>query len=327
MYIGGVGAKALADFVHGVFENLLSLSKANDSTTTIVIDKDATISFETSLNVDVGIIADLTRNYRAYYLHVLPHFCRKLTILSALRSVCFEDGLCSQIDHQYSANMPPRTKIIMEPDRAIFTSVDIDFHYLSANLQILATLNRGATIVLLDRRGELFSRNIFHYPEGVGYWFEQEEKAKGALLKLIIDTEVKGNRYQICMGWGSIFRPMVRSFAGSHETTLGGSLVDGVVHGISLACRRYLMAAGKKCRFSRKELFGSLVLVCSVTGKEYSYAGATKEAIYEPEIRKDIAPVVRDLILAKLRSDPAVAETLLMWFDADTLKWYRDARR
>lgn len=97
-------------------------------------------------------------------------------------------------------------------------------------------------------------------------------------------------------------------------------MVDGIIDGIAVACRRFAKEADLAIlTISRKKLMNGLILVCAVRGAEIDYGGSFKEKVTSHAVRKDAKKITADMVLDLFRTNNEVAMQFLARFDTTNI--------
>jgi len=206
-------------------------------------------------------------------------------------------------------------------DTEVLNEVVIDYMQLLESMLLVAMLNRNCKILTIDKRQHFLSQNYFHLPEGIFYFFERTVNAAlgkpGVLVKY--DGKLNDRYYQIGLAYRTDWFPhaSVTSFANDVHTSLGGSLVDGIMDGIIAACKKYVRQKQlENLKVKRRKFTNGLILVCAVRGEEFSYGGSFKERLDNDSVRKDSKALVTKLVLEFFQGKTDVASGFLCRFDS-----------
>lgn len=210
------------------------------------------------------------------------------------------------------------------PDEAIFPQTHVDYYILLTTFMRYALLNRQTTIKLVDSQKSVQSQNHLHFPEGVFYLFDAhcDEVLGTPDLLFRCEGSVKGYSYQIALAYRSDWypQPYVLSFGNDIHTIDGGDHVNGVMDGYISALKAYVKherLTGYLIR--RKKCLNGLILVCAVRGESLVYGGSVKDSLNMPELRKQLAKVVRKTAFDYLCANPETTNRFLWRFDAKAL--------
>ncbi len=183
------------------------------------------------------------------------------------------------------------------PDKSIFETTDVNFEYLCSVFRRISHLNAAVKITCVDNSHEDFQQSVFHYPDGIFSKMDNlvlERSIDEPSLRLDIDESRGEFKYKIsfCFLDYSI-SPYVQSFAGYRETLYHGSLVNGVVLGII----RSITDFGNKNNLNIEVSDSSIgsngfMLITSVIGSEFKYAGPLKIELDQPEIEIAVEEIV-----------------------------------
>lgn len=203
---------------------------------------------------------------------------------------------------------------------SVVKDVTVDYLQLNDELLQIALLYRGIKLISIDKRRNFTNRMCYHFPEGVLYLFERAiAQALGKpKVKMVFDGELSSNKYQICLGYRTDWypEPLVASFANEIATVSGGSLVDGIVDGLVSACKKYAKETNADwLDIKRKKINNGLMLICAVSGSEFTYGGSFKETLESAVVKKDAKNISETLVLTFFRQNPSLALDFLSRFD------------
>lgn len=181
--------------------------------------------------------------------------------------------------------------LIMEfiPDRNVFQTPEIEFESLNTIYQRIAYINPDIKIISVDDAHDEYQRHVFHYPKGLSNKMDSlvaERSVDEPSIRLDIE-EASGNyHYSVSLSFLDYPTcPYIQSFAGFVDTLRHGSLVDGAIKGIIQALSEFSDKKGVKANISAESLKeNGLMLLSSVLGPEYNFAGSQRLELDMPEI-------------------------------------------
>lgn len=211
--------------------------------------------------------------------------------------------------------------ILFSFDSSINIDINIDYFKLSELTFQVALLHRKCEIILIDKRRKYHSKNYFHFPEGVFYLFEKGKRKalREPEFNLMLDEEINNKKYQIGIAFRTDWEPelSVISYANNYKTSCGGSLVDGIIDGLVLGCKKYVNENNLATfKIKRNKFFNGLILVCAIRGSEFNYGGSFRETLEEKSVRNEIKKVISRLVFEYLNSEKEIAEKFLFRFDS-----------
>lgn len=213
-------------------------------------------------------------------------------------------------------------------DTTIFKKETIRYSHLLEQFRQLCMLNPGLEMIVRDETTKHLRQDWFCFPLGLKHMFT--DIVSGAKEGVFFEhvEERNGKRYRVFFALNGDWYsrgPQIISFAGIKRTSEHGSLVDGVLSAFTAAAR--LSVSGEEARefiFSvgRLRKYHNLVLVTSVENIDakdqgFDYAGATKEKLWDPAIKRDIRkvllPVFTDLFKKDNTLELHVANAFRNW--------------
>ncbi|MBW8688142.1 DNA topoisomerase subunit B [Chitinophaga rhizophila] len=209
----------------------------------------------------------------------------------------------------------------LDPD--IFKHSDVAYIPTNIMLQQLAYLNPGLKIISLDNRGEL-QRNVFYFKTGITELFsdlldKHDYGSVNAWLPLELKTAINGYIIHIILRYHHIYTsypaPYIRSFANNETTKQHGSLVDGVIKGLEDAFEETGVREEADLKVTKKRIGKQLVLFAAVKGDPITYAGAGKDKLDMPGLKKDVRKYVKRAVLKYLEGSVADRKRVLKKFE------------
>ncbi|MFI5196267.1 MAG: hypothetical protein ACHQD8_04190 [Chitinophagales bacterium] len=321
MYLGGIDGKAIVDLVCSLIKETIKIYNNAELFFSFSINGNNDFSLEINSEVDEQlIIQEIIEKAKSdlYRFKILPHICSKLEIEGENVSLFFIDGVAQE------TGLPLKVSkgviINFEVDTSLFRDTTIDYAYLSDTIFIIPVLNRRTQILIKDTRQKYLNQNYFFVPEGINYLFQRiiNDILGGTSFNISEDTEINGNTYQIALGYqGWAPHPIILSFANDIPTN-GGSIVDGVINGLILACKDYVRENNLIDHvIKKKKISNGLILVCSVRGGDYDMKDGN--VLVSPVIKKEISKIIYQFISKHLKSNKADADKFLARFDSKSM--------
>ncbi|MDF2189001.1 hypothetical protein [Paraflavitalea sp. CAU 1676] len=212
-----------------------------------------------------------------------------------------------------------RIMISMIPDKEVFTFGAINYQHINILLRKLAYLNPGVKIISVEDKGA-FQCNVFCYKEGLSgqleYLLSQKDLRK-PVGKLNMSRTVDGYVYQVSCcyeDWGRT-DSYIESYVNNHQTHCGGSLVDGVLAGLSSAIQKLAAEKGEaEIEAGPEKIARGLVLTAAIRGNDFHYAGSVRHQLDMPEIEDTARDLVFELMYDYLRRHSEEGDTILKRF-------------
>ncbi len=311
MYIGDLGSVGISHLFYNCIFVCHTLGKCRPAKYVLSIKSDLAFVLSIGGNIfDDEVIRTMPNLHYEYYdLIALVALCDKLKIEMPRRTVEFEKGVVVK-DEVKDA---PGLLFSGVLDKTIFLREGFDYEQLRDYMRQLAMLNKSFEILINDTRAKYLRQDWFHLPSGVRNLFEQKvEKDRREFIEL--EAEINGNDYYVLFSIAGIKQvaPCIMSFAGIKKTDRHGSLVDGILQAFVAATRAFVGVHSPGEYFFRKSSVlhsESLFLFASVKHhgcnmQRFDYAGATRQKLNEPHIKKDIAAACFPLFLNAMNGSP-----------------------
>lgn len=304
MYIGNDGVVGL---LNGLIIDCIELCK------TCEITFELTISSDNDFILGITTQHDSNSFWQSFSSHnndFKTHFPRILKIISSK----FEINTINQ----------SRSEIHFSFDKEVITLTTVDYLKFSEKALQLSLLNRQCEIITIDKRQKYINQNYFHFPQGIFYLFERAttEALGRPEFKVTFDEKVNDNSYQIGLAYRTDWfpSPKVISFANDVHTVYGGSLVDGTLEGLVIACKTYVKENNLTTfKVKRKKFINGLILICSVRGKDLKYEGNWKDKLEDDTVRKEVKRLMSKLVLDFFRTNKDKVGKFLNRFDTTPL--------
>lgn len=217
-----------------------------------------------------------------------------------------------------------KTEVHFSFDRKIITNTHIDYLELTEKILKFALLNRQCKIITIDKRQKYLNQNYFHFPQGIFYLFNRTtaEVLGKPKFKLTFDGKVNSNNFQIGLAYHTDWYPTpnIISFANNIHTIYGGSLVEGILEGLTNACKTYFKKNNLiTSQINRKKLLNGLILVCAVRGEDFKYGGSFKETLEDAVVKRQAKKIITNLALDFFYNQKESSDQFLWRFDTTQL--------
>lgn len=304
MYIGNDG-------IVGLFEGLLI--------DCIELCKTDEITFEITISGDNVFTLGLTSQYD------LNPFIQQFTTDNKEFSNYFPMVL-KVVSETFEINTSENSKIeiAFSFDKKVISDTNIDYLKLTEKVIRIALLNRQCEIITIDKRQKYLTQSYHHFPQGTFYLFDRAttEVLGKPEFKLTFDDKINSNKYQIGLAYRTDWYPTpnVISFANDVQTICGGSLVEGILDGLVIACKTYVKENNLTAfKINRKKFLNGLIIVCAVRGEKYKYGGSFKETLADDVVKKQAKKITAQLALNFFNNQKEKAAKFLYRFDTTQL--------
>lgn len=203
------------------------------------------------------------------------------------------------------------------PDKEIFQeTTEFDFEILKNRLRELAYLNRGLTIVAVDKRGE--GKELeFHYEGGIKSYVQHLNRAREVLHEepIFIDGERDGISLEIAVQYNDGFMSNIYSFANNIKTHEGGTHEVGFRTALTRVINDY---ARKNNLFKETEsnLTGDdvregITAIISIKHPDPQFEGQTKTKLGNADARTVTDSLFNDEFSTFLLENPQTARQIV----------------
>ena len=197
------------------------------------------------------------------------------------------------------------TKVMFKPDPEIFEDT------------ILAFLNKGIAITLIDKREEEERVEKYHYEGGIKEFVSYLNRNKEVLHEspIYVEGEKDGIIAEIALQYNDGYNESLYSFANNIDTIEGGTHLAGFKSALTRAINDYAKRFGH-IKDSDKNLSGDdaregLTAVVSVKISEPQFEGQTKTKLGNSEVRGVVDSIVAEGVSIFLEENPAVGKIII----------------
>ena len=282
-------------------------------------------------------VLDLTIDEVFFTIEINSNFELKIQIVAKDISIKANDGLkifnIQNSNIHYNALKALSNKFIYDEidsntininsklDETIFKIESINFNYLSKIFTELTLLNNRCKIIAKDPRQQYLIQNYFFYINGIKSKFKDivEIKSFGYSNFNPYFDKSKNNEIQVELAFVDFcysVSPEIVSFANYEETIYHGDLVNGVLDGLIFSFKKHISEKKySNYKITKKTVLNGLILVCSVKGDNFIWAGSSREKVESKEIRKQVKKIISDLFFKMLDNNSNDTIDLLKRFE------------
>ena len=209
------------------------------------------------------------------------------------------------------------TKVHFVPDPDIFTeNLEYDFDLLKNRIRELAFLNRGLTMVAVDKR-EDNKQFEFHYEGGIQAYVQHLNRSREVLHAdpIFVEGERDGIAVEIALQYNDGYSSNIHSFANNIKTHEGGTHESGFKTAMTRVINDY---ARKKHLFDESDanLLGDdvregLTAIISIKHPDPQFEGQTKTKLGNAEARTITESVFAEQFTKFLFENPTVAKQIV----------------
>ena len=353
MYIGDVGVRGLHHLVYEVVDNSIDEALAGHcDTITVTINEDNSITTQDNgRGIPVGIHKKegvsalevvMTKigaggkfdkdSYKVSGgLHGVGVSCVN-ALSESLKASVYREGVIWE--QEYERGKPKYavreagstdqrgTTVTFRPDPQIFQqTLEYNYDTLANRMRELAYLNKGITIVMVDRRSTdekgKFLEETFHSKEGLKEFITFLDETREAIIKdvISIEGEKNGIPVEVAMIYNTSFSENLHSYVNNINTHEGGTHLSGFRRGLTSTLKKYADGSGLldklKFEISGDDFREGLTAIVSVKVAEPQFEGQTKTKLGNREVTSAVSQAVSEMLENYLEENPNDAKTIV----------------
>ena len=353
MYIGDVATRGLHHLVYEVIDNSIDEALAGHcDKITLTINEDNSITTEDNgrgipvgLHKKEGVSAlevvmtkigaggkfDKDSYKVSGGLHGVGVSCVN-ALSSHLKATVHRDGKVWEQEYERGKPMYPvksngsstkrGTIVTFTPDKEIFTQIqDFSYETLANRMRELSFLNKGITVVIVDRRqkddkGEYISET-FYSEEGLSEFIAYLDETREPIMKSVIafEGEKNGIPVEVAMIYNTSYAENLHSYVNNINTHEGGTHLSGFRRGLTHTLKKYADNSGMldKLKFdiSGDDFREGLTAIISVKVAEPQFEGQTKTKLGNREVSSSVSQAVSEMLTDYLEEHPDDAKVIV----------------
>ena len=353
MYIGDVATRGLHHLVYEVIDNSIDEALAGHcDKITLTINEDNSITTEDNgrgipvgLHKKEGVSAlevvmtkigaggkfDKDSYKVSGGLHGVGVSCVN-ALSSHLKAIVHRDGKVWEQEYERGKPMYPvksngsstkrGTIVTFTPDKEIFTQIqDFSYETLANRMRELSFLNKGITVVIVDRRqkgdkGEFISET-FYSEEGLSEFIAYLDETREPIMKSVIafEGEKNGIPVEVAMIYNTSYAENLHSYVNNINTHEGGTHLSGFRRGLTHTLKKYADNSGMldKLKFdiSGDDFREGLTAIISVKVAEPQFEGQTKTKLGNREVSSSVSQAVSEMLTDYLEEHPDDAKVIV----------------
>ena len=353
MYIGDVGSRGLHHLVYEVVDNSIDEAMAGHcDRISVTINEDNSVTTEdngrgipvgmhkkegvSALEVVMTKIGAGGKFDKDSYkvsggLHGVGVSCVN-ALSESLKATVYRNGKIYEQDYVRGKSLSPvkeigttekrGTMVTFKPDSTIFTqTLEYSYDILAARLRELAYLNKGITVVLVDKRnkdekGEFISET-FHSKEGLKEFIKFLDGNREPLMKDVIsfEGEKNGVPVEVAMAYNTSYSENLHSYVNNINTHEGGTHLSGFRRGLTHTLKKYADGSGMldklKFEISGDDFREGLTAIISVKVAEPQFEGQTKTKLGNREVSSSVSQAVSEMLTDYLEEHPDDAKIIV----------------
>ena len=353
MYIGDVGSRGLHHLVYEVVDNSIDEALAGHcNEISVIINKDNSV---TTIDDGRGIPVDIHKkegvsalevvmtkigaggkfdkdSYKVSGgLHGVGVSCVN-ALSESLKATVYRDGKVYEQEYELGKSLSPvkevgttdkrGTMVTFKPDPTIFIhTLEYSYDILASRLRELAYLNKGITVILIDKRhkdeeGE-FVNETFHSKEGLKEFIKFLDGNREPLLKDVIsfEGEKNGVPVEVAMAYNTSYSENLHSYVNNINTHEGGTHLSGFRRGLTHTLKKYADGSGMldklKFEISGDDFREGLTAIISVKVSEPQFEGQTKTKLGNREVSSSVSQAVSEMLTDYLEEHPEDAKIIV----------------
>jgi DNA gyrase subunit B len=353
MYIGDVGVRGLHHLVYEVVDNSIDEALAGHcDKITVAINEDNSITTEDNgRGIPVGIHKKegvsalevvMTKigaggkfdkdSYKVSGgLHGVGVSCVN-ALSESLRATVYRDGKIWEQEYERGKSMYPvktigntdkrGTSVTFKPDPQIFNqTLEYSYETLANRLRELAFLNKGITVVLIDKRQKEengdFVSETFHSDEGLPEFIKYLDATREPIMRKVIafEGEKNGIPVEVAMVYNTSYSENLHSYVNNINTHEGGTHLTGFRRGLTHTLKKYADESGMldKLKFdiSGDDFREGLTAIISVKVAEPQFEGQTKTKLGNREVSSSVSQAVSEMLTNYLEENPEDAKIIV----------------
>ena len=353
MYIGDVGSRGLHHLVYEVVDNSIDEALAGHcNEISVIINEDNSV---TTIDDGRGIPVDIHKkegvsalevvmtkigaggkfdkdSYKVSGgLHGVGVSCVN-ALSESLKATVYRDGKVYEQEYELGKSLSPvkevgttdkrGTMVTFKPDPTIFIhTLEYSYDILASRLRELAYLNKGITVILIDKRhkdekGE-FVNEVFHSKEGLKEFIKFLDGNREPLLKDVIsfEGEKNGVPVEVAMAYNTSYSENLHSYVNNINTHEGGTHLSGFRRGLTHTLKKYADGSGMldklKFEISGDDFREGLTAIISVKVGEPQFEGQTKTKLGNREVTSAVSQAVSEMLENYLEENPIDAKVIV----------------
>ena len=209
------------------------------------------------------------------------------------------------------------TTVTFWPDATVFDETEFRAQTVLERLQVMAFLNKGLEIRLIDQRQGREQEVTYRYTGGIVDYVKHLNAAKESLFRKVCSfTQSEDNQeVEIALQWNTGFHESIHSFANGISTTEGGMHEEGFKQALTNVVNRYARTKGalkeKEENFQGEDIREGLTAIISVRLRDPQFEGQTKAKLGNGSIRTLVQKATNEKLSEWLEENPREANQIV----------------
>tara|TARA_Y100000590_G_scaffold7004_1_gene8991 strand:+ start:13369 stop:15447 length:2079 start_codon:yes stop_codon:yes gene_type:complete len=218
------------------------------------------------------------------------------------------------------------TRIIFLPSKEVFSDTKFSSSILQKRMRELAFLNKGLSIILVDKTGKKEKEYRNKYDGGIQEFVDFLDKNKSALVnkndlnlfkKPIYITGTKDNVEVECsLKWNSGYSEEMLPFANNIHQKDGGTHLLGFRSALTRVINKYAVDGNllkkNKITLTGDDTREGLTGVLSIKIPDPKFSSQTKDKLVSSEVRFIVESIVNDRLSTWFDQNPGIKKTVLL---------------
>ncbi len=224
------------------------------------------------------------------------------------------------IHENFSQSNQVDLEIEFEVDLELFPSIIINYFELDKLFEKYSMIYPNLKIITTYFIGEKKVKNTFHNPNGTKHWLDfiiNDNLVSKPVFRVDCNAIIDEYTYQISLAFCDTElqeNKFLITYANSNELFLGGSLLQGVLDGVSKALKVLANQHNSSSIINYNTIKKHLILVAVFKGSNFEYNSATRSRIGMPNIRRASKNFIHQQLLHNLIDKEALIRELLSKF-------------
>ncbi|HYL52250.1 MAG TPA: DNA gyrase subunit B [Acidimicrobiia bacterium] len=208
------------------------------------------------------------------------------------------------------------TSVTFWPDPEVFEDTEYRWATVAERLQVMAFLNRGLAIALVDERPGHKQSQTFQFDGGIVDFVRHLNAAKEPLFKDVGHFADQGSEgeVEVAWQWNTGYHEGLHSFANGISTTEGGMHAEGFKRALTQAVNRYAKARNlmkaKDATLQGDDVREGLTAIVSVRLADPQFEGQTKAKLGNTEMRSLVERATNEHMVRWLEEHPNPAKAI-----------------
>jgi DNA gyrase subunit B len=209
------------------------------------------------------------------------------------------------------------TTVSFWPDPTIFEEIEFRAQTVVERLQVMAFLNKGLEIQLVDERPDAKPPQSFKYKDGIVDYVRHLNASKEALFRKVCSFEQKEEamEVEIALQWNAGFYESIHSFANGISTIDGGMHEEGFKKALTNVANKYARAKGtlkeKDDNLLGEDIREGVTAIISVRLQDPQFEGQTKGKLGNVPVRSLVERATNEKLTDWFEENPREANQVI----------------